>query len=85
MRATLEARLARYETMLAAAYDEMDSLTENAIFSYRLDTGEGSQQVQQRKAEDQQNQIMWLEAQITRINQRLNGTGIVTFTTKRRF
>lgn len=85
MRTILEARKVRYETALETAMDQLDELSDTDIDSYRLDTGEGSQAVTQRSISQQQKHIMWLEAQIAAIDRRLNGTGIVNLTTRRRF
>lgn len=85
LKATLEIRLARYETMLTAAYAAMDDLAEQSIDRYELDTGEGRQEVFIRKVAAQQKHILFLEATIDHIRQRLAGKGVVALTMKRRF
>ena len=86
IRTILETRLTRYETMLEAAYDAMDAAADGMhIDKYELDTGEGRQAVWAASPKKIEEHIMWLEAQIRHINQRLNGQGVVNLTMKRKY
>lgn len=87
LKATLEARKARYETMLEAAYDAVDTLSSQALTveRFNFDSGEGSQAATNRELEQLQKQILFYEAQIAHIDQRLNGLGIVNLTMHRRY
>ena len=85
-RTMLETRLARYETMLAAAYDAMDSAaTGMHIQRYEFDSGEGRQEVIAIRPGELANHISWLERMIAHISQRLTGTGVVNLTMKRKY
>lgn len=87
MRTALLARKARYETMLEAAYDAVDTMSSQALVveRFNFDSGEGSQAASNRELEQLQKQILFYEAQIAHLDQRLNGLGVVNMTMHRRY
>lgn len=82
-RTKLTARKAIYETKLTAAYAALDGVTTD-IESYRLDSGEGSQQAKRRKSDEITKLIRHLEAVLDSIDRRLCGTGVTTLVLRRR-
>jgi len=71
-----EAQLALANAALSAALTE--------IASYRLDTGEGSQQTKYRGLEELQMAVDALESNIRSLYRRLNGTGIMNLNVRRK-
>ena len=82
-RSILLARKAMYETQLEAA-DLALTAAMTAHESYRLDTGQGSQQVKNRKIEDLTKVISYLEAKISSITRTLAGAGVASIVLRRR-
>lgn len=83
-RTRLLAQLARLEAQIEAASDTMDSLAAQEIESYRLDTGEGSQQAKRWDATRLDSLIARLERRAEHIRQRLAGMGVTTLNVRRK-
>jgi multidrug resistance efflux pump len=82
-RTRLEARLAVKEAQLAEA-DTAYSAALTEVKEYRLNTGEGTQQMEYRDLKGLEDTITRLEAQIEAIYRRLSGKGLVNFTLRRK-
>lgn len=81
-----ETRRARYVTQLAAAMDALDNAANGMhLKSYEIDTGEGRQEVIAIRPGELQNHIDYLERKIQHIDQKLNGTGVVNLTMRRKY
>lgn len=74
--ATLETRLAAYETAIT-------SILTGEIESYRFDSGDGSQQVKMLSLSDLEKQIGFLQSRINRLRGELRGTGVMTLNVRR--
>lgn len=82
--ARLQAQLARLEAQIEAANVVLDSLTTQEIESYRLDTGEGSQQAKRWDMAKIDSLISRLEQRAEHIRQRLTGLGCVSLNVRRK-
>jgi hypothetical protein len=76
-KAELQTRLEKKQAQLDALNDAIDKGV-LYIESAALDTGEGSQRMKYRSAEDLYKAAEFLEQQIDRLNHLINGTGLVT-------
>jgi hypothetical protein len=83
-RAELLAKKARLEELLEAALEAYEQALANPNERYRLDTAEGSHSETKRPLKDQQFAIEQIEAQIDRIDRRVNGPGLICNLTVRR-
>lgn len=82
-RTEIENEIIAKEAQLALANTALsNALTE--IASYRLDTGEGSQQTKYRGLNELQMAVEMLEANIRSLYRRLNGTGIMNLNLRRK-
>jgi hypothetical protein len=82
-RTRLQADLATVVAQIDAANAALTSLVAKEIESYRLDTGEASQQAKRVDIEKLERLISRLEARADRIRQRLAGAGVVNLNVRR--
>lgn len=82
--AQLKTRLTRKSTQLDLANSLYDELLSDSTQSYRIDSGEGSQQEVTKKLNEVQDQISTLESEIDRLQAKLSGKGIVNMNMRRR-
>lgn len=82
-RAELEAELATLKAEKLEAYTTLRE-TNKAIFKYRFDSVEASQEAQRRKVEEITRLIEWLSSQIKEIQERLSCVpGVITMRLRR--
>ena len=81
--ARINARITTYETLLTAA-DAAVLAAQTDVESYRFDSGEATQQTKRRKLKDLLNNVESIEAILRRLNQRLNGTGVINLNLRRK-
>ena len=72
----LEARRARYVTMLEASYDQFETLMGERIKRYEFVSAEGRQKAEKLDVSKILEQVRQLEGMIDSIDQRLRGSGI---------
>lgn len=82
-RTRLLTELATVETQIENANTALTSLMSQEIESYRLDTGEGSQQARRVDVEKFERMISRLETKAEALRQRLSGRGIVNMNVRR--
>jgi len=82
-RTRLQAELTTVEAQISAANTTMTSIVGKEIESYRLDTGEGSQQTKRLDIEKLERLISKLESKAERLRQRLAGAGVVNINVRR--
>lgn len=84
MRNMYLARLAKKQQQLEVAEATYERLLEQDVESYRFDPGDATQQAKRRKIKELSDEIDRLELQIDRIQRKLNGSGLVNFTLRRK-
>ena len=80
----LLAELQKLEDLYDLAVTTYESLLQEQIASYRLDTGEGSQQARRVKMSEVSREIEWISSRADNIRNRLNGRRIVNMTLRRK-
>lgn len=82
--ASLEAQLAAKQAQLTLANAALSKALANGdVESYKFDSGEGSQSTKLRSLSQLQSAIEKLEADISTIERKLNGGGIVSMRVRR--
>lgn len=84
-RAEIQARIVRKQAQLDALNAAFLAACENVEYQEtRFNSGEGSQWVERRSPEEIQRTINRLEQEIDQLNAKLNHTGIINLTLRRR-
>ena len=83
-RARIIALILKKEELLEKAYETYQSLLESDVHSYRFDSNEGSQRVEQKKLKDLKDQIDSLESEIDNLYRKLECSGLVSINVRRK-